>query len=279
MRARRFWFHWQNLNDKPGGRQGMGARNGRAWLHFGERGVIGWQWVFFSRSLGISLGAEASDGTGIKASLCLGVVGLYVHAHGGPFAWLAEKILPWYETEYQGSKLRIYKDRDISFQIYDWGLQWTIWKDWREGWKRGDPRWRDGSLRPLDMILGSAVYSSREISEAQDVVVPMPEGGYPATCKIVEVQHKRPRWFPRRFIRAEIEIKKVDGKWTGVPFPGKGENSYDCGEDATSSMSCAATTPEAAIGKFVESTLGSRRRHGGSVMWKPAPKPTQDTSA
>lgn len=261
-------FHWQNLNDKPGDRQGSGVRHGRAWLHFGERGAIGWCWQFFSRSLSVSLGAEASDGTGLKFSICLGVISLYVHAHGCLFAWIAEKILPWYEVELQGRMLRIHKDREIRFSVYEWGLQYTIWKDWRDGWSSTDAKWRDGIFYPLDLIFGRHKYSERELS-AFDVEIPMPEKSYPATLKMVETTHKRPRWFGTRRIRASIEIKRVDDKWTGIPFPGKGENSYDCGEDASSGFSCLASLPEEAIGKFVESVLRSRRRHGGSVNWLP----------
>lgn len=56
-----------------------------------------------------------------------------------------------------------------------------------------------------------------------------------------------------------------------VPVPGKGENSWDCGENATYGMSCAADTIEEAIGKFVSSTLRTRTRYGGQ-NWTPKQK-------
>jgi hypothetical protein len=56
---------------------------------------------------------------------------------------------------------------------------------------------------------------------------------------------------------------------TPIPFPGKGENSWDCGEDATHSMTCNATNEQEAVAKLVASVLNDRYRHGGK-NWRPA---------
>jgi hypothetical protein len=53
-----------------------------------------------------------------------------------------------------------------------------------------------------------------------------------------------------------------------VPFPGKGENSWDCGEDATHGYYGPAASIEDAVGNLVTSTLKRRRKYGGRD-WKP----------
>ena len=101
-------------------------------------------------------------------------------------------------------------------------------------------------------------------SSTVPTVVPMPERAYPASVKLFESTWKRPRWFASRMVRAEVKIEK------GIPFPGKGENSYDCGDDALFGLTCKADTVEQAIAETVESALRNRRRYGGSVDWQPA---------
>ena len=48
-----------------------------------------------------------------------------------------------------------------------------------------------------------------------------------------------------------------------IPVPGKGENSWDCGEDATFSLSCPSTTISEAIGEMVKSCMRTRERYAG----------------
>lgn len=47
----------------------------------------------------------------------------------------------------------------------------------------------------------------------------------------------------------------------GMPYQWKGENSWDCGDDATFSMSCAANSPEEALEKLKESCEKSRKKY------------------
>lgn len=48
-----------------------------------------------------------------------------------------------------------------------------------------------------------------------------------------------------------------------IPVPGKGENSWDCGEDATYAFSCMADSVEDGIASLVRSILVRRRKYGG----------------
>jgi hypothetical protein len=275
-------FHWQNLNEKPGKRKGSGLRHGRAWWRLGgsgERDGIGvnWEWSFFSRSAGLRLGFTNHDDVGVQLWVQIPCfVALYITLHGGVFAWLTGKVLPWRDVPaytfhgingpYQTKPYRIQDPREISLRFFDWAVWWDIWVDDMQGWhKRGRaPWWRKGNWHPLDTFFGRHKYASRELSTTQAQVA-MPEGAYPCTVKLTEDSWKRPRLpWRRRVLRAHMEMHKA------VPHPGKGENSWDCGEDATSAMTCCAATVEEAIAKMTESVLNSRRRHGGSVNWRPS---------
>lgn len=255
-------FHWQNLNDKPGGRQGSGLRHGRAWWHLGpqdrERTTIGLCWVLLGLRCGLRFDVHQADGVGLHLAVSVPVLGsLYLTLDGPPFSWLARWLLRLSKAGYN--------DREVNVYVHDWSLWWSFWNNSME-WSRKTPRWRHGCFHALDLLLGKWKYAERDLAVAQ-AVVPMPEGAYPATVTLKEATWKRPRWFTRRLLRAEVDVNA-----NPIPCPGKGENSWDCGEDATYSLSCVANTVEAAIAAMVETSLRKRRRHGGSVMWQPEPK-------
>lgn len=65
-----------------------------------------------------------------------------------------------------------------------------------------------------------------------------------------------------------VTFEYVDPPVHVVPFPGKGENSWDCGEDAIMGAGADEPTPEAAVASVVKSALRNRRRYGGEG-WKP----------
>ena len=116
---------------------------------------------------------------------------------------------------------------------------------------------------PLDTFFGRTAHSE-EVIGTTSTVIPMPEKAYPCTVIMKRETWKRPRlpWASYRHIRAHIECED------GVPHPGKGENSWDCDDDATFGLCCKADTVEEGIGKFVQSVLRDRRRYGGSVNWQ-----------
>lgn len=253
-------FHWQNLNDKPGGRQGSGIVHGRAWLRFGDystnRTNFGWEWSLFSSRCGVSFRAEQSEDTGLGFSVSVPwLLSFYLHLNGGLFAWLARKLLAAVE----------HSDRELYLRIHGGALWWTIWRDPMGGWDRSVPRWRDGNFNFIDLVLGKPSYSERGL-QVVETVVPMPERSYPATVKLYEGTWKRPRWFAQRIIRAEVDCKN-----NPIPHPGKGENSWDCGDDATYGLTTGPVrNVEDAIAQTVETVLRSRRRYGGSVNWQAA---------
>jgi hypothetical protein len=127
-----------------------------------------------------------------------------------------------------------------------------------------DPWWkrRQFNLDILDLVLGKPKYSEREINSTE-VQIGMPEGSYPAKIRIFESKWSRPRWFPSYLVRSRIEMIKP------IPFPGKGENSWDCGEDALFSCIAPESTVEGAISNVVKSVLEKCRKYGGND-WEPS---------
>lgn len=255
-------LHWQNLNTRSHGRTGSPLRHGRAWWRIG-RGHINWEWSLLRADCraGITVGGE--EDFGFHWSLALPVFSIYLTIAGfRPVVWLAKSLLPKTKEKYGG--LHGYEDeREIYFRIHDWTIWWTLWRNPMAGWSREVSRFRDGNFKPLDLLLGKVDYSKRTLKTVE-TFVPMPEGAYPATVELFESTWKRPRWFASRLVRADVKVEK------GIPFPGKGENSYDCGIDGLHGLTTKADTIEEAIAATVESALRSRRRYGGSVDWQPA---------
>lgn len=252
-------FASQNLNDRTGGKKGPMWRAGRAWLYLrqddaGQNSKFGVEWVLGRVRFGLRLTVDAQYGDDdFVISLSLPLVSLYLSA---------ENVLP--------AALIARKPEDphaIGFSIHDGGLWWDCWQNDVE-WRSGTPKWRHGHFDPMDFMFGRMDHHRHSILTASGLIS-MPEKDYPCTVELFEsVWHRRrfPYWpLTRRMRRAEVD---VDG---GVPFPGKGENSWDCGEDATYSMTTQATTVSEAIGKFSLSVIRDRVKNGGPT-WRPATK-------
>lgn len=173
---------------------------------------------------------------------------------------------------YRRSERRYAGGRTISLRIFDKAIWWSFWGDEMEH-RHDDPRWMHGSWHPLDSILGGHRYSSEEIARSE-VSIPMPERSYPATVKLTRDRWERPRW-PRWPFATERRRAHVDIPG-GIGHPGKGENSWDCGDDATCGLTTTAKTVEEAIGKVVSSMLRDRMRYGGRHEFEPSPPVPQD---
>lgn len=248
---RRVWMHWQNLREDPNGNPRGFPWEGRAWIHIrrpaGKRQpVIHWAWNLWTHHCGIEFELDNLE-NGIQffvgvppISLWFGIDGILSHK--------------WMKKHFG------YESREISLRVHDWSIWWNFFTD-PDSWSHSTPRWRNGSLNLPDFFLGRTDYKQDPISK-HEVMISLPEGNYPATIRLYEGVWKRPRWFARRLRMAEVSMNKP------APVPGKGENSWDCGDDAIYGLSCEARNVEDAISKYVQSVLNRRRRHGGSVMMK-----------
>jgi hypothetical protein len=245
-------FHAQNLNDKPGGRVGLMLRHGRCWLHIG-RTVLKLSWQF-------------------PSSFCHADVSVLEHdeAFGLSFAcWL---FAVWFGVENWkfGRVLKAlffdakdYEGREIKIGLHDGAIWWSLWCP-SMSWSSRTPKWRSGAFHPIDFLFGRPEYSKRVIANERGVV-PMPEGPYPCTVQLYEATWKRARlpWVSKRVMRADL---KPD---TPIAHPGKGENSYDCGEDASFNFTLNAKTVLEACMAAAKSVLRDRIKHGSGFAYRP----------
>lgn len=155
-----------------------------------------------------------------------------------------------------------YEGRQTGLKIHDWTLWWECWAN-SDCWSSRDPKWMRWTWHPLDTFFGRTNHTEREVAK-METLVQMPEKAYPCTVVMKDEAWKRPRlpWASHRTTRAHIDIPG------GIPFPGKGENSWDCGEDATYGMTCPARTVEEGVAKVTASVLRDRTRYGGPA-WRP----------
>lgn len=245
-------WHWQNLNEN-----GSGLKYGRAWFHITEHLVFNPEWNFGSRSrhtgIGVKVGSDDRD-----IGIFIGVAhlfGVYFNLDGAwPSRWAFGK----------------YGEQERSFQLswFEGRINLELAYDWTEPSYNPKDRWnhpgdRHWSISPIDVLLGNPKYFEREI-ETLPVKIPMPEKIYDGTVRIFESTWTRPRlpWFPKRLRRTTVDIPN------GIPFPGKGENSWDCGMDGCYGLTSPAQTPADAVGEVVKSVLHSRERYGGRG-WQP----------
>jgi hypothetical protein len=233
-------FRWQNLNERPYG-LGSAWRHGRCWLR-GRRACFHAEWVFGCVGLRCYLTLGGEDD--MKLSLAVPGLALYLSVAGLVPRWLRVA---------GGAK-------QTGFSVHAGNLWWSFWHPYWAGWSRRERT--QGCVHLVDLLLGRGRYIRRVLEEAR-IEVPMPEGIYPATVTFSEHVTKRARWFTRRSISAHVVPDRA------IPVPGKGESSYDIGEDAIYSLGCAADTPLKAVIATVESCLRTRYRHGG-LNWRPA---------
>lgn len=250
---RRVWMHWQNLREDAKGNPHGFPWYGRAWIHIRAKSnqeiELNWEWNFWSHFCGLSFNVDNLE-HGIQLHVAFPPVSLWFSVNG---------IL---SREWVRKRLGL-SDREISLNIHDWSIYWMLWAD-PNIWTREIPRWKQGSFNLPNFFLGKLDHWETELS-THEVEIPLPEGNYPATVRLVDGVWKRQRWFARHLRLADVKMHKP------APFPGKGENSWDCGEDALYSLHCKAKTIEQAISAYVEAVLRNRRRYGGNAMMKYPP--------
>ncbi len=249
-------FHSQNLNENAHGEViGKQVWHGRAWWHFTLRGrpyVLGWSWNFLRAFCHAYVEVSPTDEHTFSASIAVPYCALWIHLEA-PWGMALNRWCRRADQKYGNS-------RRVGLAIHSGALWWDVWADTDE-WRATDRKWRHGAWHPVDTLLGrnAVTWVSRE---TLSVAIPMPEGSYPAQAEVKVRVDKRPRWFARR--REEVWLQMPDG---GIPFPGKGENSWDCGMDGLCGI--GGNSVEDAIGRAVSSVLRSRERYAGSREWVP----------
>lgn len=254
---RAIWWSWQDLrgdwyatgeSKKPTGF----CTHGRAWLHWPTNSV-GIEWGLFDWACGFSITFDSCHDEAIQLHLAI------------PFlfsVWLSLTRCDWvkYLPGVKWSGKYGSGEREINLRVHSWAFWWNLWTYPGESYDR----WNEGCFHIDDFFLGRNEHSESP-REHYDTFLEMPEGAYPVTVELYTSTWTRKRcpWIRRSVRRAKIEIEG------GVPVPGKGENSYDCDDDAIFSSTAPAASVDEALRALKESVLHDRCRHGGDG-WEPS---------
>lgn len=269
-------WHAQNL-----ARDGRGPmwQSGRAWINvFTGNGETGegyrelfeihpeWHLAFQNRAgISVAVGGGDSDRE-LQFSLSLPVGSVWLHIDGLPRA-ITDRILPGRWVQSARGPFKMTEEHELSLIWHSNMLWWSGWSS-TNTWRSSDPWWRHASFSPVNALLGRTECTTETLTDWQPVSVPMPEGSYSGKARVRRWTWRRTRItiFPPKE-RVAVDIEMDDGQC--LPFPGKGENAYDCGMDGLCGWSKDGTSIDAAIAHGVESALNSRARYGGSVNWRP----------
>lgn len=298
-RERRYWWHWQNLTADEIARRSdealsetldaqlsfddnelrwrvlqalrravrqalkrrVPALHGRAWFYAPalpwrrrEHTSLHVEWSAGGRSCRamFSVAGWGDDSDDLSLSLALPFVG-YLYA--GVEGILPARMLP------KGG-------RDLGARVFNGSIwldlwatpdEWSSTRDWRDP----SSRLRQPVLHVVDRLLGKNKPSERTIGTVRTALV-MPEASYPVILTFQEWTWQRARW-PWRKVIPRVDAVLLDP----LPIPGKGENGYDCDDDAIYSSTFVATHMNGALSHLEQSTLETRERYGGRD-WTPA---------
>lgn len=255
-------MHYSITNDNEFRGERVGSALWRGRIHWYGKGGFGSffhaEWMFFK---------HAKSGPVCEMELGEGDSGRGVHFHFA-LPWLFNVFLCFDHLLPRNNRFGAHNAaRRIGIHYFERVLTFHVWSRGGMGdWSTRDPWWLHGFRLDIDRILfGCRTYTETNDSGWKETVVPMPEGAYPARIRLFTGEWKG-RFGTKRLRRAEIEVEG------GIPFPGKGENSWDCGEDATYSLTCLADSEWDAIGKMVSSVLRDRYRNGGGIKWRSTEK-------
>lgn len=216
---------------------------GRHWLHLGTR-TINTEWYLFHKVRShFACKVEWGSGDGDD--------GITLHA---AVPWLFSI---YFSVDRVFGKLFHHPNESRQTGIaYHNETLWIYPFSKTMSWSSKDRWWNKYiSWSPSEFICGRNKYSEITTSDWQDIVITMPEGKYKGKIRLFLSEWKN-RFRTKRIERAEIEMEE------GIPFPGKGENSWDCGEDASFGLTCPAKSEPEAIASMIENVLTSRRNYG-----------------
>lgn len=252
----RVWSHGTSRSAKQGK---AWWRNYRWWLHGPNNWCFHTQWVI-ERSAGATLLFSLGEGDGPETKLVFGLPWLFTIYLVLEWNALRRFVRTVGTKRYKGGDWDMPITREIGFRVFDGRIWFSLWSDPHDS--SHHKRWQEFNWGPANFFLGRPRHWREDEREYTGEVV-LPEGSYPATITLYTACRKRPRW-PRidRWPRSEVEIE------SGIPIPGKGENSWDCGDNAIYGISSAQETVEEALAACAESILHTRLKYGGPD-WTP----------
>lgn len=170
------------------------------------------------------------------------------------------------------------EEREFSIRIHGGAIWWNFWVS--EQWSSycANKTWRNGNFSFIDKIKGKHKYERKETDRRQ-FLLPFLEGVYNVEVIKFDRADSYAHWPTSRRVSWEVRAGYYDekGEWKDKPIPveGKGDNSWDCDEDATWSISFSGppyrkdvNTPYLAALYFWHSMMKSREQRG-SEKWVP----------
>jgi hypothetical protein len=251
-----------NYNDLPGDRKGSIWKHGAVALYHNAIKTAHIEWCFGHLNFGVGVNLHhPGDENDISGKFCLPGASFYWGLSSLPkWKWVQNK-LGLYKKPSGSAKYGTYTTRRIGLDVHNWTAWISLWKN-DNGWSSTDPKWWsfNATLDPREILLGKRSYKEGAYV-IHDAVVdfPMLEKTYQGRVKIQVDEWRRPRWpWPLQLTRAHVSMIEP------IPFPGKGENSWDCGDDALHGSTFLCNNVEEAIGSVVGTVLRYRMRYGRS---------------
>jgi len=258
-------MHSQNLRDNPHARETTFFKR-RGWA---DR----WRWeLCLYRPLAPFLGAGRTIGFDVQAGgedpaavgVSVNLLWLFIHLtfhRALPKRWE----IGWYTRTVDGKEVknpRWFDDsmgRNWGFYLFETHLVFR-WNSAEQGNHGPGFYW---SIFVDEFFLGRNVYTTRHHRKHSNVDIYFPEGLYHLDIDLFEgvwTRKRFPFWpFAKTIQRAKVKVVEKGG----IPKPGKGENSWDCGDDATYSITGPAKSVHEAIEMIRATVLRQRRRYGG----------------
>lgn len=257
-RERKVWWHWSN--ERPAKWFFKFPIEGRFWLY-----VFAWtfrlEWNLWGKAcrIGADVGDTSGDLDALQFSIAFPPVSFWFTICAPYKAWVW-KFLPE-------------PGREIELTVHNWAVWLKLWGRWGE-WNSRDPWWVRGITFHIDdFILGDRKCVTEETRQPKRIAVEFDGYLYLGTAKFQRRTWKRPRWFA--FVRESVTIDMDPGH--GLPRAGKGENSWDCGDDAVCGWGVDGPptdeTVERAIDRGREICLEARKRYGQPSKYGPQPVP------
>lgn len=242
--------------------------NRRKWWHFGNSKSISIEWAGFSSHPSIYLRVDG-DEQEVTFHIAF-FVGIWISFE----RFIPKSFYPTYASKTHG---RLPEEREISLSFHGGSFWWNFWvsEEW-SSWTK-NKTWRKGCWHILDRIKGKHKCQRTEV-ERQQFVLPFLEGNYNVEVIKNERKDTWQRWPMKKSTTWEVKPGYYkDGLFIEKPIPvdGKGENSWDCDEDATYAISFPGypykkeikTAYDAAL-YFWHSMMKDRERYG-SAKWVP----------
>lgn len=253
-------------------------RNYRLWLNIDGPGDRHDSLAKLEASLGgFHLGGSVSlvddcEG-GLEIRLGLGPVQLFIGSEHKAMLGLAQRLAPFMPKDYyQRAKARVGAelyavDGDLVARLH------LLTND-------------DASTGPSnyynikDILLGGTDYHPKR-GKPEMRTMYLAEGAYEIKLERDLSTWTRPRWpFPTRSSSYHWEVVRgpqgasTSGRQVGVPIPGKGENSYDCDDDAVFGGSITGYDADDALGNILAMVMHDRTRRA-SPSWTPSSRAEQ----